>query len=54
MVLAFWALNQSPVSNLSFILGLLIPYVLIRWALSVVETPLVYLGVSWLKNEKSK
>jgi uncharacterized integral membrane protein (TIGR00697 family) len=52
MTLAFWALDQSLSSNLSFIVGLLIPYVLIRWALSVIETPLVYLGVSWLQEDK--
>lgn len=54
MTLAFWALDQSVSSNVSFIIGLLVPYILIRWALSVIETPLVYLGVSWLSKDKNK
>lgn len=52
MTLAFWAFDQSVLSNLSFILSLGIPYILIRWALSIIETPLVYLGVAWLKDTK--
>lgn len=52
LVLAFYAFNQSLSSNVSFILSLLIPYWLLRCALSVIETPLVYLGVNWLKKEK--
>jgi uncharacterized integral membrane protein (TIGR00697 family) len=49
MVLAFWALDQSFSGNFAFILGLLIPYWIVKCLISVVETPLVYLGVSWLK-----
>lgn len=52
LILAFYALDQSFGSNLSFIVSLLIPYWLLRCALSVVETPLVYLGVNWLKGKK--
>lgn len=52
MTIAFWALDQSAGANISFILSLLVPYVLIRWALSVIETPLVYIGVAWLKKDK--
>lgn len=54
MFLAFYALNHSLSSNLSFLFGLIIPYWLIRCALSVIETPLVYLGVWWLKDDKAK
>ena len=50
LVLAFYALDQSFGSNMSFILGLLIPYWLLRCVLSILETPLVYLGVRWLKG----
>jgi|SRR3989344_1568675 len=52
MTLAFYALSSSMTENASFILSLLIPYFLIRVAISVLETPLVYLGVSWLKKDK--
>jgi uncharacterized integral membrane protein (TIGR00697 family) len=54
MTIAFWALDQSADANISFILSLLIPYVLVRWGLSIIETPLVYLGVNWLKADKQK
>ena len=52
LTIAFYAFNQSFGSNLSFITGLLIPYWLLRCGLSIVETPLVYLGVKWLKGGK--
>lgn len=48
--IAFYAFNQSLSSNFSFILSLLIPYWLLRCALSIAETPLVYLGVNWLRK----
>lgn len=50
LILAFYALDQSFGSNMGFIISLLIPYWLLRCALSVLETPLVYLGVKWLKK----
>lgn len=50
LVLAFYAFDQSFSGNMSFIISLLIPYWLLRCALSVLETPLVYLGVKWLKR----
>jgi queuosine precursor transporter len=51
LTLAFYALDQSFGSNMSFIVSLLIPYWLLRCLLSVIETPLVYLGVKWLKGK---
>lgn len=53
IVLAFYSLNESFSSNTAFLLSIIIPYWLIRCFLSVVETPLVYLGVWWLKNDKN-
>ncbi|MBI2593984.1 queuosine precursor transporter [Candidatus Daviesbacteria bacterium] len=50
LILAFYALDQSFTSNMGFIVSLLIPYWLLRCALSILETPLVYLGVRWLKK----
>lgn len=52
MTLAFYALDQSFSSNFSFLLSLIIPYWLLKCFMSVIETPLVYLGVKWLKSEK--
>ena len=53
IVLAFYAFNESFSSNASFLFSIILPYWLIRCVLSVVETPLVYLGVWWLKGDKS-
>jgi uncharacterized integral membrane protein (TIGR00697 family) len=53
MTLAFYAFNLPVIANISFIAGLAIPYWLLRCFMSVIETPLVYLGVKWLgKNAK--
>ena len=52
MTLAFYSLSNSLNDNSSFILSLLIPYFLIRVLISTLETPLVYLGVSWLRKDK--
>lgn len=49
--IAFYAFDQSFGSNFGFITGLLIPYWLLRCVLSIAETPLVYLGVKWLKGK---
>lgn len=51
LALAFYSFHQSLGSNVSFLLGLIVPYWIIRCLLSVVETPLVYLGVHWLRDE---
>lgn len=51
IVIAFYSFSQSISSNLSFMIGLIIPYWLIRCALSVAQTPLAYLGVWWLKDD---
>ena len=53
MTLAFYATNQSIESNFIFIAGIALPYWLLRCGMSIIETPLVYLGVKWLgKNAK--
>lgn len=48
--LAFYSTSQSFSSNYKFLISLIIPYWLLRCALSLVETPLVYLGVRWLRG----
>ncbi len=49
--LAFYAFNRPFSDNLSFLFGLIIPYWLLKCFMSVLETPLVYLGVKWLKTD---
>jgi uncharacterized integral membrane protein (TIGR00697 family) len=51
--LAFYALHDSFHSNVTFLWSLLLPYWLLRCALSVVETPLVYLGAWWLRGSSN-
>lgn len=51
--LAFYALNQTFGANLSFIWSLLFPYWVLRCILSVVETPIVYLAVWWLRGSSN-
>lgn len=52
--IAFYALDLSFTENLDFLFGIIIPYWLVRCALSILETPLVYLGVKWLKDDVVK
>lgn len=54
MTLAFWALNQTPLSNLTFIASIGLPYWLLKCGMSVIETPFVYLGVKWLRNPRDE
>jgi len=50
MFLAFYAFNLPFGANIAFLSGLIFPYWLLKCLMSVIETPLVYLGVTWLKN----
>jgi uncharacterized integral membrane protein (TIGR00697 family) len=52
MTVAFYALDKGFGENMTFIIGLLIPYWLIKCAMSIIETPFVYWGVKWLRTEK--
>lgn len=49
MFLAFYAFDKPFTSNFTFLISLIIPYYLLKCAMSVVETPLVYFGVNWLR-----
>lgn len=53
MTLAFYAFNRSFDANIIFLTSLILPYWLLKCAMSVIETPFVYLGVSWLKKGDS-
>ena len=52
MTLAFYSFSQSFNSNAAFLFSLILPYWILKCFMSVIETPFVYLGVKWLKNEK--
>lgn len=52
MTLAFYAFNRPFGDNLSFLWSLILPYWLLKCFMSILETPLVYLGVKWLKKDK--
>ena len=54
LTLAFYSFSLPFHANYSFLVSLIIPYWLLRCFLSIVETPLVYLGVWWLKGDKSQ
>lgn len=54
LTLAFYAFDKSFESNVVFLTGLLIPYWLLKCGMSVLETPLVYAGVKWLKRDTAK
>ncbi len=53
LFLAFYSLQRPFGSNISFLVGLILPYWVLRCVLSVTETPLVYLGVWWLRGRKN-
>lgn len=49
MFLAFYAFDKPFDANISFLFSLILPYWLLKCSMSIIETPLVYLGVKWLK-----
>lgn len=51
MVLAFYAFDRGFDQNAAFLISLIIPYWLLKCSMSIIETPLVYVGVKWLKGK---
>ena len=51
MMIAFY--HITPKFTLGFIISLAIPYYLFKLAFAILDTPFVYLGVWWLRSEKS-
>jgi hypothetical protein len=49
--LAFYAFDKPFSANWGFLVGLILPYWLLKCSMSVIETPLVYLGTKWLKQK---
>lgn len=54
MTLAFYSLDRGFDENVSFLFSLILPYWLLKCSMSVIETPLVYIGVNWLKKDAKK
>ena len=50
MFLAFYKI--SPKFTVPFIFGLILPYWIFKVVFALLDTPLCYLGVKWLKSEK--
>ena len=48
--IAFYGFGDSLGSNAAFILGIIIPYWLVRCAMSLAGTPVIYLAVRWLRR----
>ncbi len=53
MALAFYALDKPLNDNVLFLFGMILPYWLLKCLMSFVETPLVYMGVAWLRDKKT-
>ncbi len=53
MFLAFYAFDKTFSNNFPFLISLILPYWFLKCFMSVIETPLVYIGVKWLKNKNS-
>ena len=54
IILAFYAVGHPLLGNMIFLFGLILPYWLLKCFMSVIETPLVYIGVKWLRKESKK
>lgn len=50
MTLAFYSFDKPFSNNFSFLLGIIIPYWLLKVFMSTLSTPFVYLGINWLKK----
>jgi uncharacterized integral membrane protein (TIGR00697 family) len=50
MTLAFYAFDKSFADNWSFLSSVILPYWIVKSCMSIIETPLVYLGVKWLRK----
>ncbi|HEY1085731.1 MAG TPA: queuosine precursor transporter [Candidatus Saccharimonadales bacterium] len=53
-VIAFYSFSTSFSDNFSFLIGIIIPYWLVRCLVSIIGTPLAYAGVAWLRKRAAK
>lgn len=54
ITLAFYAFDKSFSNNFPFLISLILPYWFLKCCMSILETPFVYLGTRWLKNNNSE
>lgn len=54
MTLAFYSFSEGVGANMAFLGGLVLSYWLVKCAFSVLQTPLVYLGVRWLRTARQE
>jgi uncharacterized integral membrane protein (TIGR00697 family) len=52
MTLAFYEFGQPISVNTAFLISIILPYWVLKCCMSIVETPLVYLGVQWLTKSE--
>lgn len=50
--LAFYNFGRPFGDNVGFLFSLILPFWLLKCFMSVIETPFVYAGIKWLKQEK--
>lgn len=50
MTIAFYSTKTSLSANINFLWGIILPYWFLKTIMSVISTPFVYLGISWLKK----
>jgi uncharacterized integral membrane protein (TIGR00697 family) len=50
ILLAFYTIDKPVAQNALFVFGLILPYWLLKCLMSIIETPLVYIGAKWLKK----
>jgi uncharacterized integral membrane protein (TIGR00697 family) len=53
VVVAFYSFESGVGDNILWLLGLILPYWLLRCAMSIITTPLAYAGISFLKRRKT-
>lgn len=52
MTLAFYSFSTPLIGNFQFLSTIIVPYWLVKCFMSIIETPLLYVGIKWLKDEK--
>jgi len=54
MTLAFYNPIHDFSNNFHFLIGIIIPYWLLKVSMSAISTPFVYMGIKWLKKDDQK
>lgn len=54
LTLAFYAFDTPFSENAAFLIGLILPYWILKCCVSAAQTPLVYVGVKWLRSDSNQ